>query len=189
MADALALATKSKNQQLQAFVYYAIAHHFVFNTTTLNDHPIRRQRKSNKGDHSRDSENQITRRYIVFMEWLAATACVASTALFILIFCAPGWLLESWIPPTLVPSARNGQSLWAQSYSYAGGNVERWHFIARVTWGMLMSVVIATVTRDTVRYFEEVHVNLQELKRLADDGIDLGQASHQPEQIAAHVET
>ena len=143
---------------LRSFIYSATAHHFVFNTTTTHDYPIEYAPR-----------NTLPRNMVRALEWLPLLACAASVVAFIAIYTLPRMWVGWWLPDLLVSGTDSGRSPWELAADRPGGQIERLHFVARIVWGGLMTLMVMRITRDTVIYSDSVRRTLVRLRFLAPD--------------------
>lgn len=143
---------KTKDRALASYIHAAIAHHFVFTTTTLNDEPYT-ELKGKKTDSSRiKSALRWHVIVLIHLPWVASLMAVA-------VMCASLFIRSKL---AIVPDPYNHSPLFFQM-----DVAERVEAIIRMVWGLAFTYLTINYCFRAQKFDRDTHEMLREMENAA----------------------
>jgi hypothetical protein len=169
---------KTKDRALASYIHAAIAHHFVFTTTTLNDEPYTMMHNKKPNSHGTKSVRRWHAIALAHLPWIASFShgtksvlrwhVIALTHLpwiasltAVIVMCLS---LFVSLDLALVPNPDNPSPLFFQMESG-----ERIEAIGRMVWGLLFMSLTMFYCFRAQKFDRDTHMMLGEMENAASD--------------------
>jgi hypothetical protein len=150
----IAMAAKRKEPALTSYIYAAVAHHFVFTTTTQDDKAHGTTTKQNGETFRSEGTKTVLRRHVIFLihlPWIASLMVVLVMAVSLFV---PRLKLVV-VPDRNVPAFFQFQPF------------EKFEAIARMVWGLACTLLTAYYCIQAQIYDRGTHARLVEMREAA----------------------
>lgn len=143
---------KTKDRALASYIHAAVAHYFVFTTTTLNDKPYTMMKNENRNNQGTKS---VLRWHVIALTqlpWLASLMAV-------IVMCVSMFVKLKLVP---LPDPQNPSPLFFQMASD-----ERIEAIGRMVWGLAFTILTMFYCVRAQQFDRDTHEMLREMENAA----------------------